>query len=156
MRRLRSATGSINSGRHILAFTMCRERCANDAFLTSFRATLNMDTRAGKMVFLRLQRFCFRWLTREYFANFCRLSTNIRYVSSAIWTVSTCGNVKHVLQASDTLLQECRSNSVHRALVLVITADLLQELFLGETCVAIALKKQQQLVTVSPASSQKL
>ena len=33
-RRLRSAARSINSGRHIL------ERCANDALLTSFRATL--------------------------------------------------------------------------------------------------------------------
>ena len=38
-RRLRSAAGSINSGRHILE-SRCAERCANDAFLTSFRATL--------------------------------------------------------------------------------------------------------------------
>ena len=38
-RRLRSATGSINSGRHILE-SRCAERCANDAFSTSFRATL--------------------------------------------------------------------------------------------------------------------
>ena len=38
-RRLRSATGSINSGRHILE-SRCAERCANDEFLTSFRATL--------------------------------------------------------------------------------------------------------------------
>ena len=34
-RRLRSAAGSINSGRHIL-----ESRCANDVFSTSFRATL--------------------------------------------------------------------------------------------------------------------
>ena len=39
-RRLRSAAGSINSGRHILE-SRCAERCANDAFSTSFRATLN-------------------------------------------------------------------------------------------------------------------
>ena len=39
-RRLRSAAGSINSGRHILE-SRCAERCAKDAFLTSFRATLN-------------------------------------------------------------------------------------------------------------------
>ena len=38
-RRLRSAAGSINSGRHILE-SRCAERCANDAFSTSFRATL--------------------------------------------------------------------------------------------------------------------
>ena len=38
-RRLRSAAGSINSGRHILE-SRCAEHCANDAFLTSFRATL--------------------------------------------------------------------------------------------------------------------
>ena len=37
--RLRSAAGSINSDRHILELR-CAERCANDAFLTSFRATL--------------------------------------------------------------------------------------------------------------------
>ena len=36
-RRLRSAAGSINSGRHILK-SRCAERCANDAILTSFRA----------------------------------------------------------------------------------------------------------------------
>ena len=36
-RRLRSAAGSINSGRHILE-SRCAERCANDAFSTSFRA----------------------------------------------------------------------------------------------------------------------
>ena len=35
----RSAAGSINSGRHILE-SRCAERCANKAFLTSFRATL--------------------------------------------------------------------------------------------------------------------
>ena len=40
VRRLRSVAGSINSGRHILE-SRCAERCANDAFLTSFRATLN-------------------------------------------------------------------------------------------------------------------
>ena len=40
-RRLRSAPGSINSGRHILE-SRCAERCANDEFLTSFRATLNI------------------------------------------------------------------------------------------------------------------
>ena len=38
-RRLRSAAGSINSGRHILE-SRCAEHCANDAFLTSFRANL--------------------------------------------------------------------------------------------------------------------
>ena len=38
-RRLRSVAGSINSGRHILE-SRCAERCANDAFSTSFRATL--------------------------------------------------------------------------------------------------------------------
>ena len=38
-RRLRSAAGSINSGRHILE-SRCAERCAKDAFSTSFRATL--------------------------------------------------------------------------------------------------------------------
>ena len=38
-RRLRSAAGSINSGRHILE-SRCADRCANDAFSTSFRATL--------------------------------------------------------------------------------------------------------------------
>ena len=38
-RRLRSAAGSINSGRHILE-SRCAERCANDAFSTSFQATL--------------------------------------------------------------------------------------------------------------------
>ena len=38
-RRLRSAADSINSGRHILE-SRCAEHCANDAFLTSFRATL--------------------------------------------------------------------------------------------------------------------
>ena len=38
-RRLRSAAGSINSGRHILE-SRCAERCANDVFSTSFRATL--------------------------------------------------------------------------------------------------------------------
>ena len=39
VRRLRSAAGSFNSGRHILE-SRCAERCANDAFSTSFRATL--------------------------------------------------------------------------------------------------------------------
>ena len=38
-RHLRSAAGSINSGRHVLE-SRCAERCANDAFSTSFRATL--------------------------------------------------------------------------------------------------------------------
>ena len=38
-RRLRFAAGSINSGRHILE-SRCAEHCANDVFLTSFRATL--------------------------------------------------------------------------------------------------------------------
>ena len=38
-RFVRSAAGSINSGRHILE-SRCAERCANDEFLTSFRATL--------------------------------------------------------------------------------------------------------------------
>ena len=42
-RRLRSAAGSINSGRHILE-SRCSERCANDAFSTSFRATLKFVT----------------------------------------------------------------------------------------------------------------
>ena len=42
-RRLRSAAGSINSGRHILE-SRCAERCANDEFLTSFRATLRCPT----------------------------------------------------------------------------------------------------------------
>ena len=53
--RLRSAAGSINSGRHILE-SRCAERCANDAFLTSFRATLNtlLD------VLARAQRNCLR------------------------------------------------------------------------------------------------
>ena len=37
--RLRSAAGSINSGRHILE-SRCAQRCANDTFSTSFRATL--------------------------------------------------------------------------------------------------------------------
>ena len=37
--RLRSAAGSINSGRHILE-SRCAERCANDAFLTSFRGNV--------------------------------------------------------------------------------------------------------------------
>ena len=39
-RRLRSAAVSINSGRHILE-SRCAEGCANDAFSTLFRATLN-------------------------------------------------------------------------------------------------------------------
>ena len=38
-RRLRSAAGSIDSSRHILE-SRCAERCANNAFSTSFRATL--------------------------------------------------------------------------------------------------------------------
>ena len=41
-RRLRYAAGSINSGRHILE-SRCAERCANDAFFTSFRATLRRE-----------------------------------------------------------------------------------------------------------------
>ena len=40
-RRLRSAAGSIDSGRHILE-SRCAERCANDEFSTSFRATLKV------------------------------------------------------------------------------------------------------------------
>ena len=39
-RRLRSAAGLYNSGRNILE-SRCADRCANDAFLTSFRATLS-------------------------------------------------------------------------------------------------------------------
>ena len=38
-RRLRSAAGLISSGCHILV-SRCADRCANDTFLTSFRATL--------------------------------------------------------------------------------------------------------------------
>ena len=41
-RSLRYAAGSINSGRHILE-SRCAERCANDAFSTSFRATLTYE-----------------------------------------------------------------------------------------------------------------
>ena len=39
-RHLRSAAGSIKSGRHILE-SRCAERCANNAFSTSFQATLS-------------------------------------------------------------------------------------------------------------------
>ena len=47
MRLLCSAAGSINSGRHVLE-SGCAERYANDAFLTSFRASLGKGTgRAG-------------------------------------------------------------------------------------------------------------
>ena len=49
-RRLRSAAGSINSGRHILE-SRCAERCANDAFSTSFRATLISSILQSSSVF---------------------------------------------------------------------------------------------------------
>ena len=46
-RRLRSAAGLIISGRHILE-SRCADRCANDVFLTPFRATLKFHGKLGR------------------------------------------------------------------------------------------------------------
>ena len=64
--RLRSAAGSINSGRLILE-SRCAERCAKDAFLTSFRATLK---RILKLAFCQGQRW------RDY---------PLFYISTFLW-----------------------------------------------------------------------
>ena len=47
-RRLRSSAESINSGRRILE-SRCADCCANDAFLTSFRATLTGTEGRGRL-----------------------------------------------------------------------------------------------------------